>query len=114
MEEIAGLTQEIGTALGDFFGKTMGIKNSFNVIFGADGKLSFDAGTLSSLESQAVKQVITDLNRYLAAEEAGEETEGMLSLELTGIGEKFVALKEAVGKIHDQSLIPKDGFRFAL
>ena len=38
----------------------------------------------------------------------------MLSPQLLGIGEKLLALKEAQGKIHDKSLLPKDGVRFAI
>ena len=48
------------------------------------------------------------ISHYLAAEEAGEDTEGMLSDKLTGISDKFVALKEVMGKIHDKSLVPKE------
>jgi len=32
----------------------------------------------------------------------------MLSPVLTGVAEKFVALKEVMGKIHDKSLVPKE------
>ena len=38
----------------------------------------------------------------------------MLSAELTGIGEKLIALKEIQDKIHDKSLLPKEGTRFSL
>jgi hypothetical protein len=58
--------------------------------------------------------VLDDINRYFAAEEAGEDTEGMLSVELTGVADKFAALKEAQGKIHDKSLLPKEGTRFTI
>ena len=37
--------------------------------------------------------VLDDLNRFLTAERAGEDTEGMLSPQLTGIGEKLIALQ---------------------
>ena len=115
LDEIAELSAEIGTALGGYFGKTMGIKNPFAITFGNDGLLSLgDGGALTSLESQAVRQVLDDLNRYLRAERAGEDTEDMLSPQLTGIGEKFLALKEAQEKIHDKSLLPKDGVRFGV
>jgi hypothetical protein len=63
---------------------------------------------------QAAKQVLEDINGYLVADEAGEDTEGMLSADLTSIGEKLAALKEVRGKIHDKSLISKEGVRFSL
>jgi hypothetical protein len=62
------------------------------------------------MESDAVKQVLSDINRYLAAKEAGEDTEGMLSGEQMGIGEKLLALKEVQGKFHDKSFMPKEGY----
>jgi len=114
LQEMEALQQDIGSALGDFFDQTMGIKSPFSILFGSDGLLSLDAGGLPSFEANAVRDVLKNLNSYLAAEEAGEETEGMLSPVLTGIGEKFVALKEIQEKIHDKSLLPKDGWRFAL
>jgi len=113
MQEMMELTQDIGTALGDFFGKTMGIKNPFEIIFGSDGQLSFDAGLLSSTESQTVRQLLADVNRFLSAEAAGEDTENMLSGKLADIGEKFLALKDVQDKFHDKSLVPQE-FRFAL
>ena len=58
--------------------------------------------------------MLADINRYLAAEEVGEDTEGMLSPALTSIAEKFVALKEVMGKFHDQSLVPKEGVVFGV
>jgi hypothetical protein len=114
LAEMDMLTQDIGTALGNFFGATMKIENPFGMMFGADGLLSFEGGALSSLESDAVKQVLDDMNRYLSAEEAGEDASGMLSPELTGMGEKLLALKEVQGKIHDKSLLPKEGILFAV
>jgi hypothetical protein len=115
MGEIAELTQDIGSALGNFFGKTMGIESPFALMFGNDGLLSLgEDGALSVTESEAIKKVLDDINRYFAAEEAGEDTEGMLSAELTGVADKFAALKEAQGKIHDKSLLPKEGTRFAV
>jgi hypothetical protein len=114
MAEMDEITQDIGSALGQFFKNTLGIESPFAVVFGQDGTLSFDKGALSSMESDMVKQVIKDLNAYLATEKAGEDTEGMLSPELTGIGKKFMALKEAQDKIHDKSLLPKEGTRFGM
>ena len=96
------------TTLGEFFGKQMGIKNPFEIVFGKDGLLSLNGNVLLSVESEAIKQVLADINRYLVAEEAGEDTEGMLSPVLTGIAEKFASLKEVMGKLHDKSLIPKE------
>jgi len=96
------------TTLGEFFGKQMGIKNPFEIVFGNDGLLSLNGNVLLSVESEAIKQVLADINRYLVAEEAGEDTEGMLSPVLTGIAEKFASLKEVMGKLHDKSLIPKE------
>jgi hypothetical protein len=109
LQEMGDLTQDIGTALGKFFGETMGIRNPFAVTFGQDGRLSLSVGTLSSMESDAVKKVLEDINCYLIADEAGEDTEGMLSGELSGIGEKLVALKEVQDKFHNKSLLPKEG-----
>jgi len=113
LAEMEILTQDIGTALGDFFGKTMGIKNPFAIVFGSEG-LSLGDGSLSLIESQAVKQVLENINGYLVAEEAGEDTKGMLSPELTAIGEKLIALKEVEEKIHDKSLLTKAGGQFTL
>ena len=112
MKEMGTLLQEIGSALGDFFRKGMGIKESFSVIFDGDGMLSLEKGALTGVQSQAVRDVLESLNKYLKAEESGEETEGMLSGKLQGIGEKFVELKEVMDKIHDKSLLPKDGWKF--
>jgi len=112
--EMEGLTQEIGTALGNFFGETMGIENPFAVLFGSDGLLSLGENSLSSVNLQATKQVLEDINGYLVADEAGEDTEGMLPDELLGIGKKFLALKDVRDKIHDRSLVPKEGVRFTL
>jgi len=68
--------------------------------------LSLNADSLSSFESQAVQKVLDEINAYLIAKEAGEETEGMLSEELVGIADKLFALKEIPKKFHDQSLVP--------
>jgi len=115
LAEIAELTAEIGTALGDFFGKTIVIENPFTLIFGNDGLLSLgDAISLTSAESQAVKDVLDELNAFLRAEEAGEDTEGMLSPQLTGIGEKLLALQEAKERILDKSLLAEEGVRFGV
>ena len=107
LAEMETLSQDIGAALGEFFGKTMGMESPFNVLFGSDGLLSLGENSLSSVNLQAAKQVLEDINRYLVADEAGEDTEGMLSGALTGIGEKLIALKEVQDKIHDKSLLPK-------
>jgi hypothetical protein len=115
LAEIAELTAEIGSALGDFFGKTMVIENPFTLLFGNDGLLSLgEEGALTTVESQEVRQVLDELNRYLQAEKAGEETEGMLPPELMGMGEKLFALQEAKERILDKSLLPKDGVRFGV
>jgi len=114
LEEMNVLTQEIGTVLGDFFGKTMGIENPFALIFGNDGLLSFNADSLPTLESKAVQKVLVSINKYLTADAAGEETEGMLNPMLTGIAEKFAALEEVMGKLHDKSLVPTGGVRFGV
>jgi hypothetical protein len=114
MEELEGLTQELGAVLGNFFGNTLGIENPFELVFGADGKLSFGAHSLLSMESDKIQEVLDAVNEYFAAEEAGEDTEEMLSGELVGIAERLVALKEVAGKIHDKSLLPEKGFRFTL
>jgi hypothetical protein len=114
LAEIELLSREIGVALGDFFGKHMGIESPFAIIFGNDGLLSLDSGALSHEQSAAVRQVLDELNAYLRAERAGEDTEGMLSPRLSGLAEKFLALGEATDKIHDKSLLPKDGLRFGV
>jgi hypothetical protein len=108
--EIELLSREIGIALGDFFDKHMGIESPFAIIFGNDGMLSLDSGTLTHEQSAAVRQVLDELNDYLRAERAGEDTEGMLSPRLSGLAEKFLALSELQDKIHDKSLLPKDRF----
>ena len=51
---------------------------------------------------------------YLLAERNGEDTEGMLSLELTGVAGILSELKEAQDKIHDKSLLPKEGVRCSI
>jgi hypothetical protein len=71
-----------------------------------DGRLALSVGSLPSKESDAVKQVLEDINRCLSAEESGEETEGMLSEELTSIGDKLIAWKEVQAKFHDKSSLP--------
>jgi hypothetical protein len=114
LREMEDLTQDIGTALEDFFHKTMGINNPFAVTFGEDGRLSLSVGSLSSLESNTVKKVLEDINHYLEAEEAGEDTAGRLSDDLSGIGKKLVTMKEVQDKIHDKSLLPKEGTRFTI
>ena len=107
LQEMENLTQEISNS----FGKMLGIENPFSLIFGADGLLSLNADSLSSFESQAVQKVLDEVNAYLIAKEAGEDTEDMLSEELIGIADKLFALKEIPKKFHDQSLVPKDGLR---
>ena len=114
LAEIAELTQEIGIALNEYFGKTMGITSPFEIIFGNDGLLSLGNGSLSYENEQKIKQVLEDINTFIEAERAGEETEGMLSVELLGIAEKFMALKDAQDKIHDKSLLPEKGIRFCI
>ena len=100
VQEMKELTQDIGASLGNFFGETLGIENPFALIFGSDGLMSLDKGTLSTLEADKVKQVLDCLNAYFTAEKAGEDTESMLSPELADIAEKLLALKEVKGKIH--------------
>jgi hypothetical protein len=108
MKEMEELTQDLGSALEKFFGETLKIKNPFTMTFGSDGFLSFEGNALTSMESDAVKKVLDDINRYFAAKNAGEDTEGMLPDELTTIGEKLLAVKEVQDKIHDKSLLPKE------
>jgi len=112
LQELAELTQEIGIALGDFFGETMRIESPFNIIFASDGLLLLNSDLLSSVESQTIQKVLENINHFLLAEEAGEDTEGMLPPQLTGIGEKLLALKEAKDRILDKSLLPKEGVGF--
>ena len=112
LAELAVLTEEVGGALGRFFGE-MGIENPFSLLFGSDGLLSFEGGELSYVESQAVKKMLESVNDYITAEASGEDTTGMLSVELTGIAEKLIGMKEVIDKIHDKSLLPKEGLRFA-
>jgi hypothetical protein len=114
LAEMNVLLTEISSSFGAFFKETLEIKNPFTLLLGTDGRLSFEVGGLTLMEERVVKDVLKDINKFLEAEEAGEDTEGMLRPELTAIGEKILALKEVQGKIHDQSLIPKDGWRFAM
>jgi len=115
LHEMEMLTRELGSALGNFFGNGLGIENSFGIIFGSKGLLSLDKGTLETVEADAIKQMLAEINDYLTAEEAGEETAGILSSPaLIGIAEKLLALKEVMGNIHDKSLIPKDGVVFGV
>jgi hypothetical protein len=112
LQEIETLQQEIGTALGNFFDEAIEIESPFDIMFSADGQLSFNGGALSSMESDAIQKVLDDINAYLAAKEAGEDTEDILSDEqLIGIGDKLLALKEIQDKFHDKSLAPKEGLR---
>ena len=59
--------------------------------------------------------MLADINCYLAAEEASEETAGILSSPaLIGIAEKFASLKGVMGKLHDKLLVPKEGVVFGV
>ena len=112
LQEMEVLSQEIDMALGQFFGKTM---SPLSIMFGEDGLLSLGKdGMLSHEDSQAIQKVLDEINHYLLAERNGEETEGMLSPELTGIAGKLLELKDAQDKIHDKSLLPKEGIRFSI
>ena len=112
LEEMTVLSQEIGMALGQFFGKTM---SPFSVLFGEEGLLSLGKdGTLSQRDSQAIQKVLDEINHYFLADRNGEETKGMLSPELADIAEKLSELKEVQDKIHDKSLLPEKGIRFTV
>ncbi|MGL6226784.1 MAG: hypothetical protein ACRC10_09190 [Thermoguttaceae bacterium] len=114
LREMNGLTEEIGVALGAFFGQTMNIQESFSVQFNAQGRLSLNRESLSSTNAERVQKVLLKINAYLAAEESGENTEGMLRGDLREIADKLVALKEVQGKFHDRSFIPEEGIRFTV
>ena len=112
LKEVEVLSKEIGTALGNFFGKTMGIENPFEIQFGAEGLLSMTGlSALTREELQVVQKALSDVNRYLLS---GEDTKGTMSPELLGIADKLLELKEAQDKVHDKSLLPKEGIRFAI
>ena len=112
LQEMTELMSDIGSALGYLF-RGMSIDSSFNLIFGKDGLLSLDGNSLSVIESQNVRQMMEQINRFLTAEYEGGDSEGLLSDRLSGIAEKLLALKEVNGKIHDRSLVPEGGIRFA-
>jgi len=112
LKEMEGLTKDVGTALGNFFGKTMGIKNPFEIKFGVDGLLSMTGmSALTKEESQVVQKALGDVNRYLLS---GEDTTGKMPPELIGIADKLLELKDAQDKIHDKSLLPEKGIRFSI
>ena len=113
LSEMNGSIRSIGAALRDFFRNTLGIENSFAFIFGSGGLLSLESGSLSIRQSQSVKQVLENVNRYHTAVEAGDNVKNMLSGELTGIAEQLLVLKGLQDKIHDKSLLPKEGVWFA-
>ena len=114
LQEITDLTQDIGTALDDFFVKTLSIEKPFGIAFSLDGLLSLEnTSMLSSTETRSIKKVLEDINNYLIAEASGEGAETMLFDELISIADRLMALQEARDKIHDKSLLPKEGLRFA-
>ena len=106
LQEMTELMSDIGSALGDLF-RGMSIDNPFNLFFGKDGLLSLEGNSLSAIESQNVRQMMEQINRFLTTEYEGGDTDGILPNNLTGIAEKLLALKEAKGKIHDKSLVPE-------
>ena len=111
LQEMKELMSDIGSALGNLF-RGMSIDNPFSLIFGKDGLLSLDGNSLSVIESQNVRQMMEQINRFLTAEHEGGDTEGLLSDRPSGIAEKLLALKELQDRIHDKSLLPKEGIRF--
>jgi hypothetical protein len=115
MREIAVLTQDIGEALGNYFGNILGIDEPFSLVFSQEGCLTLgDANALTMGNSTAIRKVLAGLNDYLTAEERGEEdATGKIPSQLSGIAEKLTELKEAFGKLHDKSRIPSGGVRFA-
>lgn len=108
--EMNELTQDIGVALRDFFGKTLKINEPFSIVFNMNGGLDLsDASSLSVANFRMVKNVIDEVNKFLAAEESGDDAaEVNLSSELRGVAEKFLALKDVKDKFHDQSQVPDE------
>ncbi len=113
MREIQSLTGDISSFLGDFFGKTQDIDQPFSLVFDFNSFSLSDAGSLSQKDTAAVKQVLEDFNKFLANEDTGDDLDAELPAKYSGIGDKLIALKEAKGKLHDPSLLPKGGIRFA-
>ncbi|MDR1478902.1 MAG: hypothetical protein LBJ00_08165 [Planctomycetaceae bacterium] len=112
MREIESLTNDIGSFLGDFFEKTLNISNLFSIVFNSNSFQLLDADSLSSQDANAVQQVLEDLNKFLISDETEDESDDELPSKYAGIGDKLIALKEAQGKLHDKSLLPKEGIRF--
>ena len=113
LREIESLTNEISSFLGDFFSKTLGVNNPFGLIFDAGSLQLVDADSLSSKEADAVHKALDDLNRYIAGDDTVDESDDTLPSKYGVVGDKLIALKDAYSKLHDKSLAPQDGIRFA-
>jgi hypothetical protein len=117
LREMKELMHDIGSSLGSFF-KGMGIGSPFSLMFGEDGLISLGEHSLSALESQTMREALEEVNEYLFAERAGEDTEGLssgglFSDRISGIAQKLLTLKGLQDKILDRSLLPEGGIRFA-
>jgi hypothetical protein len=110
--EIKGLMHDIGSAQGDFF-RGMAIDSPFSLMFGEDGLISLGEHSLSALESQTMREALEEVNEYLLADRAGEDTDGMFSDRISGIAQKLLTLKGLQDRILDRSLLPEGGIRFA-
>ena len=113
LREIKTLTNEIGSFLNDFFKATLDISGSFNLVFDDKSLQLFDAGTLSPKDAVVVKNVLADLNKYIAGDDTVDESDDTLPSKYGNVGDKLIALKEAHAKLHDKSLIPKKGVHFS-
>ncbi|MGL4944017.1 MAG: hypothetical protein ACRC46_12600 [Thermoguttaceae bacterium] len=108
--EMNELTQDIGVALSNFFGKTLKIDSPFSIVFDMNGGLDLGEGSSLSVNNlRMVKNAIEEVNNFLAAEEAGDDVpENAISSELRGVAEKLITLKGVKDKFHDQSQVPTE------
>jgi len=113
LREIESLTSDIGSFLNDFFKAALDISGSFQLVFDDKNLQLFDAGSLSPKDTIAIKDVLADLNKYIAGDDTIDESDDTLPSKYGEVGDKLIALKDAYGKLHDKSLVPKDGIRFS-
>ena len=113
LREIESLTSDIGSFLNDFFKAALDISGSFQLVFDDKNLQLFDAGSLSPKDTIAVKDVLADLNKYIAGDDTIDESDDTLPSKYGEVGDKLIALKDAYSKLHDKSLVPKDGVRFS-
>jgi hypothetical protein len=113
LREIATLTNDIGAFLSDFFGKTWNINDPFTLVFHSNEFQLLDADFLSQTDSEAVEKVLEDLNKFLIADETEDDSDDKLPGKYPpDMGDKLMALKESLEKLHDKSRFPKEGILF--